>query len=129
MRRPLVFLMTTIASLTVLAGDPDPTTYAADAKLMADICNKFTEDENAPRVHKAAIATQTARVIVCTDYNGECRLYSECLAKVIKASEDGNISARERGELRRLVSKLRAAGLLGERRLRHEAAKKESSSR
>ncbi len=51
---------------------------------MVNICNKFANDEgDTDKLHSAAVATQAARVVSCSDFNGECALYGECLNLVI----------------------------------------------
>lgn len=110
-----------LLTLPVSAGGlPDEQAYAQDGKLMLDICNKFANEPDAAKLHKAAMATQYARVISCSDYNGECSLYGTFLSLAINVSKDNDITTAERRQMREHLTKLRLAVETGKRKLHKE---------
>lgn len=89
---------------------PDIAQYKSDSDLMINICNKFANDEgDVKKLRDVALAVQIERVISCTDYNGECDLYNECLSLVIKVTESKNISQGDREKLKDKVVELKKA--------------------
>ncbi len=92
--------------------------YSSETQMMTNICQKFATEPDAQKLHKAAVATQSSRVIACADYNGECELYGKCLALVISASADGNVSGEEQSKINQTLSELRKSIKEGLKQLR-----------
>lgn len=87
----------------------DLTKFKKDTDLMINICEKLSHENDAGKLHKVAVATQTSRVVNCTDVAGECSLYLEFLSTAIKSSEDGDLSEIESVDLQERVKQLREA--------------------
>jgi hypothetical protein len=101
---------------------PEITRYENDSELMINICNKFANDEgDVEKLHNAAVATQSARVISCSDFNGECTLYGECLNLVIKASKSSSISFSDRKKLKDKANELKQAIRDGKVKIRQQS--------
>lgn len=87
---------------------------------MMNICQKFVNDEgDIKRLHDAALAVQTRRVIACADYNGECSLYNECVSSVIQASKTNKISMDDRKKLKEISADLNKAVREGREKLKN----------
>lgn len=120
-----VFVLILVVLVQGCTGDtdkvlPDMGTYEKDGALMVNICQKFADEPDGKKLNKAAVAVQAARVISCANFNEECNIYGRCLTQSIDASKDGDISARDRAELKKTVSDLKAA--LSEGKTKLEAA-------
>ncbi len=117
----LILIILGVASCTLKDQPlPDFESYQKDGQLMINICQKFSTEKDIQKLHKAAVATQNARVISCTDFNDECSLYGRCLALVIKAASDGKISAEESSSIHRNLIELKNAHYEGVRKLRKQ---------
>ena len=117
----LILILLGVASCTLKDQPlPDFESYQKDGQLMINICQKFASEQDISKLHKAAVATQNARVITCTDFNGECSLYGRCLTLVIKAASDGEISAEESTSINRNLIELKNAYFEGVRKLRKQ---------
>lgn len=87
---------------------PDIAQYKKDSDLMINICNKFANDEgDVKKLHEVALAVQMRRVLSCSDFNGECDHYNECISLVIKATESKRISKADREKLKEKVVELK----------------------
>lgn len=108
----LVLCLGILLACTEEKKSPNPEKYEADGRLMIEICQKFSGEADAKRLHTAAVATQTARVISCNDFFGECVAYGRCVSKAIAVAADGQISEAERSELKANLDELKS--LFGE---------------
>lgn len=97
---------------------PVESKYVEDADLMVNICNKFSNELDAAKLHKAAVAVQSTRVISCFDYNSECDKYNSFIALAIKLSEDGALTNADQNEMREAASALSSAVSEGKMKLR-----------
>lgn len=102
---------------------PSENQYEKDGELMINICKKFSTEQNINKLYKAAVATQLARVIPCHDFYGECKLYTECLNQVIRASKSGSISSDERYEINQTLIELKNSIQSGKERLKNDLLK------
>lgn len=81
--------------------------YKKDGLLMINICQKFANEQDIKKLHKAAVSTQEARVINCRDYNGECTQYLNFLKIAIEYSKDGILTLPEESDLKSRVQQLK----------------------
>lgn len=103
---------------------PDEVTYAADTKLMYDICSKFSEETDIKRLRSVAQSTMTIRLIPCTDLYGECKQYLSFLRTVLEITKNGDLSAKDRIHLREKLAELKHTIDLGKNKLHAELSKK-----
>ncbi|MBL7543601.1 MAG: hypothetical protein JNL11_07270 [Bdellovibrionaceae bacterium] len=105
---------------------PDKRKYETDGALMVNVCKKFSEEPDAKKLHKAAVAVQAARVISCSNYNNECDIYGRCLSEVINASKDGDVSSSERAAMKKTAMDLKVAVDEGNSKIETELNKRSS---
>jgi len=105
---------------------PPESKYEEYTSLMLNVGNKFVEETDAKKLHKAAVSTQTVRLISCSDFNDECSLYGKFISLVIQSSADGTLAPSERKELRSRLAELRAAIETGKKKLHEAWAKKKT---
>lgn len=99
---------------------PEIPKYESETELMVNICTKFVNDEgDVQKLHDVALAVQTRRVVSCSDYNGECTLYNDCINSVIQSSRSKNISFEDRKKLKEIATDLKKAVQEGKEKLRN----------
>ena len=102
---------------------PPPLTeeeYSKSTQMMLDITGKFLNETDIKRLHSAAVATQQARVVSCSNFNDECSIYGKFVSLVIDSSKDSVISSAEKRTLFEKREALKEAIKAGKEKLRSD---------
>lgn len=107
-----VFILMMLLLLAACTKEPekkiDIMDFQKDTRLMVEICSKFANEQDAKRLHKVAVATETTKMFKCFGYSDLCVSYGECLSTVIKASADGQLSGSEKIDIQKRLTELQS---------------------